>query len=74
MMSLREARRLAVLAQVQMVGPIVLDGFGLKRLKFAVGATASQVNELIEDLERQGEVRFRVAGGQIIVSAVGGAK
>lgn len=74
MMSLREARRLAVLAQVQNLGPIILDTFGIKRLRFNTGATTGQVETAIEELTRTGEVRVRVAGGQVVVSAVGGGE
>ncbi|MHC1790305.1 hypothetical protein [Solidesulfovibrio sp.] len=73
-MSLREARRVAVLAQVQALGVVVLDTFGIKRIRFNVGATTGQVETAIEELARTGEVLVRVVGGQVIVSAVGGSK
>lgn len=74
MMSLREARRVAVLAQVQALGVVVLDTFGIKRIRFNVGATTGQVETAIEELARTGEVLVRVVGGQVVVSAVGGSK
>ncbi len=73
-MSLREARRVAVLAQVQTLGVVVLDTFGIKRIRFNVGATTGQVETAIEELARTGEVLVRVVGGQVVVSAVGGSK
>lgn len=74
MMSLREARRLAVLAQVQALGGVVLDTFGMKRIRFNTGSTAGQVETALEELARTGDIRVRVVGGQVIVSAVGGGE
>jgi DNA-binding TFAR19-related protein (PDSD5 family) len=71
-MTLREARRTAILAQVKMVGPVALDTFGMKRIRFNTGSTTSQIETALEELARTGEVRVRVVGGQIVVSAVGG--
>ena len=73
-MTLSQARRAAVLAQVQMVGPIILDAFGFKRLRFNTGASTGQVENAIEQLTRTGELRVRVVAGQVIVSAIGGAE
>jgi len=74
MMSLREARRVAVLAQIQALGPIVLDTFGIKRLRFSTGATPGQIENAIEELTRTGELRLQVMRGQIVVAAVGGGE
>ena len=73
-MTMREARRAAILAQVRMVGPIVLDTFGIKRLRFSTGATPGQIETAIEELTRTGELRLQVMRGQIVVAAVGGGE
>jgi hypothetical protein len=73
-MTLPQARRLAVLAQIQTLGPIILDTFGLKRIRFSTGATTGQVETAIEELTRTGEIRVRVVGGQVVVVAVGGGE
>jgi len=73
-MSLRDARRAAILAQVKMVGPVALDTFGMKRIRFNTGSTTSQIETALEELARTGEVRVTVVRGQIVVSAVGGGE
>ena len=73
-MTLSQASRLAVLSQVRAFGPIILDAFGFKRLRFNTGGRTGQVENAIEELTRTGELRVRVVAGQVIVSAIGGAE